>query len=135
RTGLVVLVASFVAAKMRSTWLRVALFFVGAMALVGGDWGSPADFSKQFLEQFILLSVVVFGVRCIMRFNLLGCFLLVAGTSLFAGAAELLAQPSAFYRANGYAVLLALVLLFALPVAAWRAQSRNGPSPSAGSGS
>ncbi len=138
RTGLVVLTASFVAARIRHFWLRVALFLVGVMAAVtlfGGDWGSPADFSKQFVEQFVLLSVVVLGVRCIMRFNLLGCFLLVAGTSLFAGAAELLAQPSAFYRANGYAVLLALVLLFAWPVAAWWAQSMNGSSPSASPGS
>ena len=123
RTGLVIVIASFVAAKIRQTWLRMVLFLVSVMAAVTlfrGDWGNLADFSKLFLEQLVLVGVLVLGVKHIMRFNLLGCFLVVAGTSLFAGAAELLTQPGAFYRANGYAVLIALVLLFAWPVAAWR---------------
>jgi len=130
-TGLVVAIASFVAAKIRQTWLRTVLFLVGALAVVGGGWGSPADYAKQFIARLILLGVLVLGVRRIMRFNLLGCFLIVAGTSLFGGATELLAQPDAFYRTNGYAVLLALVLLFAWPFAAWRMQSmNNAPQPS-----
>jgi hypothetical protein len=74
----------------------------------------------------ILLSVLVFGVQRLMRFNILGCFLVVASTSLFSGAAELLGQPDSFYRANAFAVLLALVLLFAW-LAAWRL--RRTPSP------
>jgi hypothetical protein len=55
-----------------------------------------------------------------MRFNILGCFLIVAGSSLLGGASELLSQPDSFYRANGYAVLLALILLFAWPLMTWR---------------
>jgi hypothetical protein len=55
-----------------------------------------------------------------MRFNLLGCFLVIVGTSLLGGALPLLQQPETFYRANGYLVLLALVLLLAWPFAAWR---------------
>src|SRR2546429_7232554 len=61
------------------------------------------------------------GVRFVMRFNLLGCFLVVAGTALVSGASELLAQPDAFYGRNGYAILLALALLFAWPLATQRA--------------
>jgi hypothetical protein len=122
--GIVVTIASFIAAQVASHSLRVLLFLLGALSLVGGSWGSPADFAKQFLAQLILLGVLVFGVRRVMRFNLLSCFLIVAGTSLISGAAELLAQPDAFYRANGYAVLVALVLLFAWPLAAWH----MGPS-------
>ncbi len=68
-----------------------------------------------------------------MRFNLLGCFLVIAGTSLVTGAAELLAQPDAFYRANGYVVLIVLFLLFAWPMAAWRMKSMKAMAPSAGS--
>jgi len=137
-TGYVVLIASFVAAKVRQTWLRIVLLVAGAaaaVALFGEDWGNGADFSKQFLEQFILLSVLVMGVKRIMRFNILGCFLIVAGTSLFAAAAGLLAQPNAFYRANGYVVLSALVLLFAWPIVAWRMQSSNGAGQPAHPGS
>ncbi len=119
-TGLVTAIATFFAAQVRQPALRLLLLLVGALALTGGSWGSPADLAKQFLARLILLSVLVFGVRQVMRFNILGCFLIVAGTSLFGGAAELLSQPDSFYRANGYAVLLALVLLFVWPFVAWR---------------
>ena len=130
-TGLVMMVSSFVAARLRQPGLRILLFFLGALALVGGGWGSPADFAKQFGARFILLCVLVIGVRWVMRLNLLGCFLIVAGTSLLGGAAELLAQPNGFYRSNGYAVLIALVVLYAWPLAIWRLQATNqgGESP------
>jgi hypothetical protein len=72
------------------------------------------------LARLILLSVLVFGVRRVVRLNILGCLLVVAATSLLGGAAELLSQPDSFYRANGYAVLVALTLLFAWPFLAWR---------------
>jgi MFS family permease len=119
-TGVVAAVAAFVAAHIRQNWLRVLLLLGCGLALVGGGWGSPVDLGKQFLARLILLAVLALGVEYIMRFNILGCFLVVAGTSLFGGAAELLAQPDSFYRMNGYAVLLMLVLLFAWPFAAWR---------------
>jgi hypothetical protein len=122
-TGIIVALAAFVAAHVRQTWLRFLHLLLGALALVGGGWGSTADLAKQFLARLILLAVLAFGVQFVMRFNLLGCFLIVAATSLIGGAAELLAQPDPFYRANGYAVLLALVLLFAWPLAAPRARS------------
>ena len=131
-TALVVLFASFLAAKIRWAWLRVLLFFLGVLAVVGGGWGSPADFTKQLLGQLILLGVLVFGVRYVMRFNLLGCFLVIAGTFLLSGAFELLAQPNAFYRANGYAVLLVLILLFAWPALAWRLNSMSPPVANGG---
>jgi hypothetical protein len=98
------------------------------LALTGGGWGGPADLGKQFLGRLILLSVLVFGVQRLMRFNILGCFFVVASTSLVSGAAELLGQPDSFYRANGYAVLLALVLLFAWPLASWLRRSANAPT-------
>ena len=132
RTGLVTATATFVAAQVRPPALRLWLLLVGALALVGGNWGSPADLAKQFLAQLILLSVLAFGVRQVMRFNILGCFLVVAGTSLFSGAAELLSQPDSFYRANGYAVLLTLVLLFAWPFVAWRMAGAKRAAAAAG---
>jgi hypothetical protein len=119
-TGVIAVLASFLAAQVRQPWLRILILLSGALALVGGGWGSPADLAKQFLARLILLAVLAFGVQCLMRLNLLGCFLIVAGTSLLAGAAELVAQPDSFYRANGYALLLVLALMFAWPFAAWR---------------
>jgi hypothetical protein len=119
-TGIVVAVAAFVAAQVRHAGLRVLLLLLGALSLVPGSWGSPADLTKQFLAHLILLSVLTVGVCKLMRFNLFGCFLVVAGTSLLEGAAELLAQPDSFYRANGYVILLPLGLLFCWPLAVWR---------------
>ena len=132
-TAYVVIIASFIAAKIKGTWLRSLLFFLGAFAVVGGGWGTSWDFAKQFLARLILLGVLVFGVRFVMRFNLLGCFLVVSGTSLITGAAEILAQPDAFYRTNGYAVLFILALLFAWPLAAWRFSSMNVVGPTGAS--
>jgi hypothetical protein len=127
-TSVVVAVASFVAAHVRQPLLRISLFVAGALAVTGGAWGGPADLGKQFLGRLILLSVLVFGVQRLMRLNILGCFLVVASTSLVSGAAELLGQPDSFYRANGYAALLALALLFAWPLAAWRLRSTPSPA-------
>lgn len=127
-TGIVVALASFIAAEVRQAWLRTLLLLFGALALVGAGWGSPADFGKQFLARLILLVAVVFGVQRVMRFNILGCLLVVASTSLVTGAAEMLGQPDSFYRANGYAALLAVAVLFAWPLAAWRLRSANVPA-------
>jgi hypothetical protein len=128
KTGIVVAIASFVAAHVRQPLLRISLLVTGALALTGGGWGSPADLGKQFLGRLILLSVLVFGVQRLMRFNILGCFLVAASTSLVTGAGEQLGQPDSFYRANGYAVLLALGLVFIWPLAAWRLRARASPA-------
>jgi membrane protease YdiL (CAAX protease family) len=122
-TGLVALCASFVATHVKAPWLRLLLFLSATLATVGTTWGTPADFAKQFLAVALLLGVLVFGITRVVRFNLLGCFLVVAGTSLLAAAAKLVSQPSTFYRGNGYAVLLVLVGLLVWPLAAWSRQT------------
>jgi hypothetical protein len=132
-TGIVVAVAAFVAAQVRHTGLRILLLLLGALSVVPGNWGSPADLAKQFLARLILIIVLTVGVRQVMRFNILGCFLIVAGTSLLGGASELLSQPDSFYRANGYALRLALVLLFAWPFLAWRIGGSRRAVAAAGS--
>jgi len=134
-TGLVVAVASFVAAKVHNPILRIVLLLAGSLSLVGGSWGSPADFVQRLLAQFIVLSIVALGVRYIVGFNILGCFLVVAATSLLGGASELLSQPDSFYRADGYGVLVALALLFAWPFLAWRMGDSAKVAGTAGSAS
>jgi membrane protease YdiL (CAAX protease family) len=118
-TGLVALCASFVATHVKQPWLRLLLFLSAALATVGAAWGTPADFAKQFIAGTLLLGLLVFGITRVVRFNILGSFLVVAGTSLVAAAAKLVSQPDAFYRGNGYAVLLILAGLLAWPLAAW----------------
>ena len=121
--GLVALCASFVATNVKQPWVRLLLFLSVALARVGTAWGTPADFAKQFIAEALLLGLLVFGITRIVRFNLLGYFLVVAGTSLLAAAAKLVSQPDGFYRGNGYAVFLILAALLAWPLAAWNTRA------------
>ncbi|MDQ1406830.1 MAG: hypothetical protein QOG55_2459, partial [Acidobacteriaceae bacterium] len=117
-TGLTALCASFVSTNVKQPWLRLLLFLSAALATVGTAWGTPADFGKQFLAGALLLGLLVFGITRVVRFNMLGYFLVVAGTSLLAAASKLISQPDGFYQGNGYAVFLILAGLLAWPLAA-----------------
>jgi hypothetical protein len=119
--GFVALAATFIAAILRPTWLKTLVFIVATFAAMPSNWGSPADYAKQWIAETILLAVLVLGVRYVMRFNIFGCFLVVGLISLASGAAELLGQPDRWYRLNGYAVVAALVLMLAWPLMNWRA--------------
>ena len=118
-TGLLGLTAGFVAAEIRPPWLRILLFLLAATSLIS-NWGNPADFVKQFLLGGVSLAVVILGVRHLVGFNMLGYSLIVASRVFLRAGAELLGQPSTFYRANAVAVLVALALLLAWPLLAWR---------------
>src|SRR4029077_1302392 len=90
-TGTFALAAAFLGAELRVRWLRLVLFLVVAASLVS-DWGSPGDFAKQFLTSVLILGVVVFGFRRVVRFNMLGLFLIAVGTASLGGALQLLQQ-------------------------------------------
>ena len=81
---------------------------------------------KQFLAAAIPLAVIVFGVTRLVRFNMLGYFLIVAALALVTGATKLIAQPDVFYRGNGYVVLVILAALLAWPVVAWLPKRQAG---------
>lgn len=118
-TGLVALAASFLGAELRVRWLRLLLFLAVSAALVS-NWGSSADFLQQFAATALILVVVVFGIRRIARFNILGWFLVITCTSLLGGAIELLSQPNRFYQMQGYMVMSALAVLLLWPLVTWR---------------
>ena len=118
-TGVLAVAAAFIGAELRVRWLRLLLFFAMAAAMVT-NWGSPADFLKQFLLHLILLTFWVFGIRWVARFNLLGWFLVIVCTALPGAGLELTGQPDVFYRSQGYIVLTAMVVLLAWPLVAWR---------------
>lgn len=118
--GLVAFIAAFVASVAKAPWLRVLLFALGALALAGGDWGNSADFVKQLIQGAIFLGVIVFVVARVMRFNVLGCLLIVACLGLLGGVAQFIGQPDSFYSMNGYAMLLLMAALLAWPLVAWQ---------------
>jgi len=133
--GLLALVAGFVGGYLRRPWMRAGLVLAAAAALVG-SWGGSADFAKSFLLGLVNVAVIWWGVTRVIRFNLLGYFLAAATTILLPAATQLFRQPGEFYRLNGYAVVVALLVLLAWPLAAWRAAlgnaSRGMASGSAG---
>jgi uncharacterized membrane protein YfcA len=126
-TGFIAFIAAFVTAVLKARWLRFGVFLLGAMFLAGSDWATGTDFAKQFLVDAILLGVIVFGVRRIIRFNVLGCLLIVALLALLGAAAQLLPQPDAFYRANGYVLVVIMVVLLALPLSVSRLRASTTP--------
>jgi len=121
-TGVLALAAAFIGAEMRARWVRLALFFAVAAGMIS-SWGNTADFFKQLLFNAILLGFVVYGLQRVARFNVLGWFLVVASVTLLGRAVELLGQPDAFYKIQGYVVLAGLAVLIGLPLLAWRMQT------------
>jgi hypothetical protein len=116
--GVIAAAAGFVAARCKSRVLRIVLFVLASLALVGG-WGNGADFASQWVRNALLVALIVFGVARVVRLNLLGYFLVLAIPSLLLGAQEMLSQPNSFYRQQGYMVLGALVALLLWPLFAW----------------
>jgi membrane protease YdiL (CAAX protease family) len=126
-TGAAAAIGSFIAAQVKQPPLRALILLFAALAMVGGNWGGPADFAKQFLMRLIFLGVLAAGVRWVMRFNILGGFLTAACAALLGGALELLAQPNHFYRANGIALVAGLAGLLGWPFMAWRLKTASRP--------
>ena len=121
-TAIIGLASGFLGSELRARWARL-LLFVATIALMVSDWGSPADYFKQFLFNAILLAFAIYGIRLVARFNLLGCFLLFLTVSLISVGSELLSQPDTYYRVQGYGVLFAVAVALALPLVAWRLNS------------
>jgi membrane protease YdiL (CAAX protease family) len=117
--AIIAALAGFITLFVRTRWLRVLLVFAGALAMIGG-WGSATDFLRQFVLYSATIAFWWWGISKVVRFNLLGYFLLMAITSLAGGALLLLQQPNSYLRTNGIAVLTALALLLLWPLAAWR---------------
>ena len=121
-TAVVAITAAFLATMIRGTWLRVLIFVLAVLALGGfsANWHDPVDVAKKMIIGAVWIGVIDLAVRYVIRFNVLGYFLIVTGLLLLAGAGEMLRHPDYFYRANGYGVVTALVVLFGWPLVAWR---------------
>lgn len=122
RTALVAITAGFLASMIRSKWLRVLVFVLAVLAVGGffANWRDPMDVARIMVIAAVWIGVIDLAVRYVIRFNVLGYFLILAGLSLLAGAGEMLRHADYFYQANGYGVVAALVVLFGWPLVAWR---------------
>jgi hypothetical protein len=121
-TALVAITAGFIVSMIRPKWLRISVFVLAVFALGGfsANWHDPMDAAKKLVIAAVWIGIIDVGVRYVIRFNVLGYFLIFAGLALLGGAGEMLRHPDYFYRANGYGILAALVVLFGWPFVAWR---------------
>jgi hypothetical protein len=106
-------------AAMRRTGIRAALFVLLAILAATGA-ATAGSFARSAVFDLIALGVIWWSVSKLVRFNMLGYFLLFATMTAAESAAELLAQPNSFFRANGTAVLIAALLMLAWPLMAGR---------------
>jgi hypothetical protein len=123
--GMLAVVAGFLCyAGLRRTAARAAIVVVAALLMVSGV--TVASFARSAVVELVLLCVLWWGVSKLVRFNMLGYFLLLATMTAAQSAAELLTQPNSFFRANGTVVCIAGVLLLAWPLVAWRRAASRG---------
>jgi len=125
--GLVALFAGFVGAYVRQAWMKAGLVILAAMALAD-NWIGWAAFLQEVVVLSVSVGVIGWGVARIVRFNLLGYFLTVALLSLGGSAVELVRQPNAFFKWNGYFALAFGMALLAWPLVTWL-RGRNATPP------
>jgi hypothetical protein len=128
--GVLALVAGVFSLYLRRFSLQVLALGLVAV-FVAPRWGSAGDLVQSIVVGWAGLLILWWGVRRVVRFNLLGYFLLTALASLGAASAELLGQPNSYYRAHGWAVVAVALLLLVWPVSAWL---RRGSPTSLASG-
>jgi hypothetical protein len=104
---------------VRPTWMQVAILGLVAILLTPQS-GSTGDFAQSALVTFVQFGAIWWGARRIVRFNLLGYFLVAMLLALVPAAADLLRQPNPFFHANGWLVVAAVVALLLWPLVEWR---------------
>lgn len=120
--GIVGLFAAFIAAYIRPAWMRAGLVILYA-ALIATNVAAPGAFFREAAFRLVVAVVVWFGVSRVVRFNMLGYFLLAATITLVPDVAELLRQPNPYFHANGYAVLACALAILAWPLVLWKRQA------------
>jgi hypothetical protein len=117
--GVLALAAGFTAGYMRETWKQISA--LGVLAILAAPrWGSPGELLQNTLVGWAALLLLWWVVHRILRFNLLAYFLTTSLLLLANAAADLLRQPNTYFRANGAVLIVAIFMLLAWPLIAWR---------------
>jgi hypothetical protein len=122
--GMVGLAAGLVAAYVRPIWMRLSIMIFYAV-LMATNVATPGAFIRDAAFHLFVISVLWLGVKRIVRFNVMGYFLLAAMVALVPGAIELIEQPSPFFHANGYAVVAFAVVILAWPLMCWQRRAAS----------
>jgi membrane protease YdiL (CAAX protease family) len=116
--GMIAIIVALIARYIRPGWMRAAM--VGLVAvLLATNAATPGTFLEEAAFHMAIFAALWLSLKHIVRFNVLGYFLLAAMTSLLPDAIELLAQPNELFRANGYAAMASAVALLGWPLIFW----------------
>jgi membrane protease YdiL (CAAX protease family) len=116
--GLVGMAVGLVAAYIRPLWMRAGLVVLIAV-LMTTNVATPGGFLRNAAFHVVVILALWLGVTRIVRFNVMGYFLVAAMMTLASGAAELLDQPNAYFHSSGYAVIVFAFALLAWPLLSW----------------
>jgi hypothetical protein len=122
--GVLALALGFASCNVRRAWQQAVLLAALALLIVP-QWGGVADFMQSAATTFVSLAVIWWGAKRVVRFNLLGYFLMFMLLLLTGPAADLLRQPNSFFHANGWALVASLVILLLWPFVAWQRAARG----------
>jgi hypothetical protein len=112
---MIAIIVALVAAYIRPRWMRAGMVVLVAV-LLATNAATLGTFLQEAAFHVAIFAALWFSVKHIVRFNVLGYFLLAAMTALVPDAIELLAQPNAFFHANGYVVIVFAIALLAWPL-------------------
>jgi hypothetical protein len=119
--GIVGLAVGIIAIYVRTAWMRAGVLILYA-ALMATNVATPGAFVHDAAFRLLTAIVLWFGATRIVRFNVMGYFLLASTMALATGAVELIQQPNPFFHANGYAVVAFAIALLSWPIVYWRRQ-------------
>ncbi|HET9400960.1 MAG TPA: hypothetical protein VFO34_08420, partial [Candidatus Acidoferrales bacterium] len=125
--AMVAALAGLIAVYIKPTWLRAALVLGAALTYVS-DPGGAADFARQFVIGLIAVTIIWWAIVRVLRFNLLGYFLIFANLTLLGFGSELYVQPNSALRRAGVISFAALAVMLLWPLVAWR-RSGTGAIP------
>ncbi len=117
--GMVGLAAGLVAAYVRPIWMRLSIMILYAV-LMTTNVATPGAFIRDAAFRLFVISVLWLGVKRVVRFNVMGYFLLAVMIALVPGAIELIEQPNPSFHANGYAVVAFAAVMLAWPLMRWQ---------------
>ncbi len=117
--GILGLAAGLIAAYVRRPWMQVGLMVLYAV-LMATNVATPGAFLREAAFHLVAVAALWYGVTRIVRFNVLGYFLLAAMLALVPGAIDLLEQPNAYFHANGYAVVAFAIAMLGWPLTRWQ---------------
>jgi hypothetical protein len=118
-TGMVAIAVTLIAEYIRPRWERAAFVILVAL-LLATNAATLGTFLREAAFHVVIFAAAWLAVKHVLRFNMLGYFLVAAMTVIIPEAIDLITQPNAYFHVNAYAVIAFAAALVAWPLISWR---------------